>query len=105
MIRPGKVLPRFQLVDKEHLPRTVPVFTRQMYSMAAFCNFRDKREFHRLQFSPPFLNGYRMWLDYSKGQKDYLSFLAEEDGELLKTDEIDAETYPTSFSESPRSIR
>jgi len=98
MIRPGKVLPVFQLVDKEHLPRTVPGFTRQMYAMAAFCNFRDKREFHGLQFSPPFLHAYRMWLDYSKGQKEYLSFIADDDEELLKTEDLDAETYPISFS-------
>jgi hypothetical protein len=99
MIRPGKVWPVFQLVDKEHLLRTVPDFTRQMYAMAAFCNFRDKREFHRLQFSPPFLEAYRMWLDYSKGHKEYLSLIADEDGELLKEERLDAETYPTSFSE------
>jgi hypothetical protein len=39
-----------------------------------------------------------MWLDYSKGHKEYLSFIADEDGELLKEERLDAETYPTSFS-------
>jgi hypothetical protein len=70
------VYPNFQLVDKEHIVKAVPGFTKEMYAIAAFCNFQDKKEFHRLQFTPPFVNAFGVWQEYRKGQKEYLRFLA-----------------------------
>ncbi len=87
MVRPGKVFSQFQLVNKEHIAKVVPGFTKQMYAMAAFCNVQDKSEYHRLQFSPPFLDAYQMWHNYRKGHKECLSFIADEDEDLLKTED------------------
>jgi hypothetical protein len=58
-----------------------------MFAMAAFLNFKDKRDFHKLQFSPPFLQAYQIWLEYSKG-KEYTFFLADEQSELLRNDSL-----------------
>ena len=67
--------------------------------MAGFCNFQDKTEFHHLQFSPPFLDAYQMWHDYRKDQKEYLSFIADEDEDLSKTEDLNSDTFHLIFCE------
>jgi hypothetical protein len=69
-----------------------------MYAMAAFSNFGDRRDFHKLQFSPPFLLAYRVWLDYSARGKEYLSYLADERRVLLESGHLDSSKWPKNLA-------
>ncbi len=84
-------------MDGADIIKKVTEFTKQMFAMAAYCGMKDRKEFHIVQFFPPFLNPYPIWLEYAKGQKEFLRLLADEDEYTLKDDLLGDSTYPRTF--------
>lgn len=79
--------------------KAVPGFTKQIFAMAAFRNFQDKKEFTACNSRCLSLNAYRIWLEYSKGYKEYLAFIADEDEDHLKTEDLNSGTFHLIFRE------